>query len=272
MPTGTTASRVLTLKIALRRLTDAKGKMAFLDRVRTFLRAVAQIPECNELLRLSGTFVRRTTSVNSAYAASWKQLSSVVANTCGQRTATGTSQLSRKYSAIYRLRKPHTADELDEVAGLIDQACFYVASKRKELIAWKNNTETLAANARLCHADECYFLLSVQQRNKDYESTVAHSQDAIVSAAEWLAGGVGAGMANYATQEKETTRTKLQPTKPKKKRGGQPKRDPKYDKKIHAAWKSGRHTDYTDLANAMGLEYDDVKKAIDSHRKRLPKS
>src|SRR5262249_12930382 len=53
------------------------------------------------------------------------------------------------------------------------------------------------------------------------------------------------------------------------KRGRPADTDPRADKRIFEAWRSGHHTTYADLATALGQPEQQVRAAIDRHRKRL---
>jgi len=55
---------------------------------------------------------------------------------------------------------------------------------------------------------------------------------------------------------------------PKRRRGRPVKTDPKADKRISDAWKSGRYKDYQQLADEAGLDVREVRRIIDRQRKR----
>ncbi len=63
------------------------------------------------------------------------------------------------------------------------------------------------------------------------------------------------------------------PTPPSGKKRGRPRdTDPKADKRIYDAWKTGQYRKYSALACAIGITWREVKYAIDRHGKRLKKA
>jgi len=71
----------------------------------------------------------------------------------------------------------------------------------------------------------------------------------------------------------ETEQRRASRPKPKaKNRRGRPKKtDPTADKRVWDAKKTGQYKGFEDLAAALGLEVEDVRRALDRHRKRLGK-
>jgi hypothetical protein len=61
----------------------------------------------------------------------------------------------------------------------------------------------------------------------------------------------------------------LPPKEGKRRRGRPGGTDPREDKRIFDAWKSGAHKDYADLARNLRKSKRDIAKAIDRHRHRL---
>jgi hypothetical protein len=56
--------------------------------------------------------------------------------------------------------------------------------------------------------------------------------------------------------------------KSRKPRGRRPKTDPKMDRQIAEAWKTGEHADHEQLARAFDMSKADARRALDRHRKR----
>jgi hypothetical protein len=54
-----------------------------------------------------------------------------------------------------------------------------------------------------------------------------------------------------------------------RKRGRPVDTDPKADKRVYEAWKSGHYPNYSELARELKMSQGDMKRAIDRHRKRV---